>query len=84
MLSLLSVETKLIAIMFLALMNMLLLRRKRNDDDGVQTYVLGGQQSHNVNQDERTDGTDKVDIKYEYTEKFVDLNSNLDQLLANE
>ena len=68
----LTLETKIIAIMLLALMNVLLLRRKKNDKDYVETYVLSGQQPHNINNNDKNDQTDSMNVIYEYTEKFVD------------
>ncbi len=43
----LSVEAKLITIVVLALLNLLLLKRKRNDDS-VESYLVDGQ-GYNVN-----------------------------------
>jgi hypothetical protein len=44
----LSIETKLITIVLMALLNLLLLKRKRNPSDSVETYMILGGELQNV------------------------------------
>jgi hypothetical protein len=44
----LSIETKLITIVFMALLNLFLLKRKRNPSDSVETYMILSGELQNV------------------------------------
>ncbi len=72
----LSVETKLITIVLMALLNLLLLKRKRSPSDSVQSYMIQECEAPNVN--DRNINSGSLQKHEQYAAKFVDINNSID------